>query len=211
MSISSSAGDTYHHGDLRNALIEAGVKMLETDGAQGLSMRKLAKQAGVSHNAPYMHFADKEALLAAIAEEGFHILAAAVSDAIARAGDDWQQQLLAGSWAYVDFALAHPNHLQVMFREYDPEKYPSLYAASIGSLELLRALIEQGQLSELVISGDSQELATFIWSLLHGVSTILAGRKLPPTVMGTRTPEELVRAYVGLLYRGVGTNERVGN
>lgn len=210
MSPQKTKDDTYHHGDLRNALIAAGVQMLESDGAQGLSLRKLAKQAGVSHNAPYMHFADKEALLAAIAEEGFHILTEAVRSAVAAAGgvydagDDWHQQLSAGCWAYVHFALEHPSHLQVMFIGYEPQKYPSLYATSTGALAVLSDLIQRGQAQGKVAAGDSHYLATFVWSLLHGVATILAGRKMPPTVMGRVTPEDLVRGYVAQLIRGLG-------
>lgn len=204
MSPTKPKDDTYHHGDLRNALIAAGVQMLETEGAQGLSLRKLAKQAGVSHNAPYMHFADKEALLAAIAEEGFHILTNAVRSAVDSADDDWRQQLSAGCWAYVRFALEHPSHLQVMFIGYEPQKYPSLYATSTGALAVLSDLIRRGQAQGKVVDGDSHYLATFVWSLLHGVATILAGRKMPPTVMGRVTPEELVRSYVAQLIRGLG-------
>lgn len=204
MSPTKPKDDTYHHGDLRNALIAAGVQMLESEGAQGLSLRKLAKQAGVSHNAPYMHFADKEALLAAIAEEGFHILTDAVRSAVDTAGDDWRQQLSAGSWAYVRFALDHPSHLQVMFLAYEPQQYPSLYATSTGALAVLSELIQRGQAQGKIVDGDSHYLATFVWSLLHGVATILAGRKMPPTVMGRVTPQELVRGYVAQLIRGLG-------
>ena len=209
MSPQKPKDDTYHHGDLRNALIAAGVQMLESDGAQGLSLRKLAKQAGVSHNAPYMHFADKEALLAAIAEEGFHILTQAVRSAVDTAGsansdDHWREQLSAGSWAYVRFALDHPSHLQVMFLAYEPQQYPSLYTTSTGALAVLSQLIQHGQAQGKIVDGDSHYLATFVWSLLHGVATILAGRKMPPTVMGSVTPEDLVRGYVAQLIRGLG-------
>src|SRR5215467_12607566 len=71
----------YHHGDLRAALIRAGLAILAEEGVQALTLRAAARRAGVSHNAPYRHFADKEALLAAIAEEGFIDLAARVEEA----------------------------------------------------------------------------------------------------------------------------------
>ena len=193
----------YHHGDLRNTLIEAGVKMLSEQGEAAISMRKLAKEAGVSHNAPYMHFADKEALLVAIAEEGFHILTDYVSQAIADDQEDWMARFHAGCWSYVQFALEHPSHLNLMFREYDHVKYPSLNEVSTGSLVLLRELIDAGQLSRFVIEGESKQIATLIWSLLHGVSVILAGRKMPPVVMGEKTPQELVDLFVGMLYTGL--------
>ncbi len=205
----------YHHGDLRNALVAAGVEMVATEGEQGLSMRKLAKRAGVSHNAPYMHFTDKEALLAAIAEEGFHLLTDAVQAAVAAAGNDWYEQLLAGSQAYVHFALDYPSHFRMMFRAYEVESYPALAAASSGALETLRALVEAGQRSQVVINGDSKQLATMTWSLLHGIATILAVQKMPPDVMGERTSSELVRDYLGLLYHGLtsepGAAEKTGD
>ncbi|MEM8862692.1 MAG: TetR/AcrR family transcriptional regulator [Chloroflexota bacterium] len=204
MSTSKQKNTPYHHGDLRNTLIAAGVKMISEQGEAAISMRKLAKEAGVSHNAPYMHFADKEALLAAIAEEGFHILTNYISQAIAEDQGDWMERLLAGCWAYVRFALEHPSHLNLMFRDYDPEKYPSLYEVSTGSLELLQKLIDAGQKLKLVIQGDSKQIATLIWSLLHGISVILAGRRMPPTVMGDNTPQELVDMFVSMMHKGLG-------
>ncbi len=203
MSISNSPKDSYHHGDLRNALVQAGVELLAQEGVQALSLRKLARQAGVSHNAPYMHFSDKEALLAAIAEEGFHILTAVVETAVSQAEGEWQQQLRAGSWAYVQFALEHPSHLQVMFRSFEHAQYPSLLQAGTGALAQLQTLIEEGQQVGLVRAGDSGELATCVWSLLHGLATILTGRKVPPAVMGEAAPEELTRQFVDLLYGGL--------
>lgn len=204
MSRSRSKSGAYHHGDLRNTLIDVGTKMLAEVGEQALSMRKLAKEAGVSHNAPYMHFADKEALLAAIAEEGFAILGTAVSDAVPQ-HDDWHEKLHRGCWAYVEFALAHPSHMQVMFRAYDPEKYPSLSQTSLSALGILGQLIENGQDKQLVQQKESQLVATFVWSLLHGIATILANGKMPQAVIGNTTPEKLVEQYVTMLYEGLST------
>lgn len=203
MSRSKSKDNTYHHGDLRNTLIKTGVMMLEQEGEQALSLRKLAKQTGVSHNAPYMHFADKEALLAAIAEEGFHILTNAVDTAVTQSEGNWPQQFQNGCWAYVNFALHHPSHLQVMFRYFEPAKYPSLFQASTGALERLKVVIEAGQHQGLLINGDSKQLATFVWSLLHGVSMILAGRKMPPVVMGNKSPQELTVNFLELVCSGI--------
>ena len=203
MSRSNVKNTPYHHGDLRNTLIKTGVKMLGEQGEQGISMRKLAKEAGVSHNAPYMHFADKEALLVAIAEEGFAILSQRVSEAIAAPGNSWHERLHDGCWAYVQFALEHPSHLNVMFRPYDLEKYPSYYEVSSRALEILQDMVNAGQHSENVIRGDSKEIATMLWSLLHGVSTIMTGRKMPPKVMGDLKPEELVHRFVELVYSGL--------
>ena len=86
----------YHHGNLRNALLAIATELLVEDGIQALSLRKMAQRAGVSHNAPYMHFADKEAVLAAIAEEGFRRLAIEVEAAISQAGQSSRQQINCG-------------------------------------------------------------------------------------------------------------------
>jgi AcrR family transcriptional regulator len=193
----------YHHGDLRNALIAAGVRMLATGGEQTLSLRQLAREAGVSHNAPYMHFADKEALLAAVAEEGFGLLAEQLNAALTAAGSDWPLRLQAGSWAYVQFALDHPAHFNVMFRDYELDQYPSYFKASLEALAILEALVVAGQAEGLVRAGDSRQLATLVWSLLHGLATILAGRKMPPVVMGDITPQALVAQQVQQLYAGL--------
>ena len=90
-----------------------------------------------------------------------------------------------------------------MFRYYEPAKYPSLYDASTQSLQLLSGLVAKGQNSKHVVEGDSKQIATLVWSLLHGVATILSGRKMPQAVMGDNTPEELVTMFVDMLYTGL--------
>lgn len=198
-----NARKRYHHGDLRNTLIEMATEMLVTDGVAALSLRKVAKRAGVSHNAPYMHFADKEGLLAAIAEEGFRRLTAAVDQAVAEAGDGWYARFQAGCCAYVQFALEHAEHLQVMIGSFAPAKYPSLATASWEALERLKLLIEAGQAAGQLRAGDSREMATVAWSLVHGIATIWAGGKMPAVVIGEREAPALTADFVGMLYGGL--------
>ena len=103
---------TYHHGELRPALLGAAAKILEKKGRDAISLRDLARRAGVSHNAPYRHFADRQALLVALAEEGFALLAAELRD------KPWREQAV----AYVRFALANPERFSLMFtRAVPPE------------------------------------------------------------------------------------------
>ncbi|MEM7798220.1 MAG: TetR/AcrR family transcriptional regulator [Chloroflexota bacterium] len=206
MSRSNSAESPYHHGDLRNTLIKAGVQMLADVGEGGMSMRKLAKTAGVSHNAPYMHFADKEALLAAIAEEGFLIMGRQIEEAINGAGQEWQAQLHGGCNAYVRFALDYPNHFNVMFRGYPHEKYAALHQISMGSLAVLGRVVAQGQASGHLIQRDIREMATQIWFMLHGISTILVGHTIPLTIVGDRTTEEVVSGSIQALLDGLANN-----
>ena len=96
---------TYHHGELRPALLRAAAKILEKDGREAISLRDLARRAGVSHAAPYRHFADRQALLAALAEDGFALLAADLQ------GKAWREQAV----TYVRFAVANPERFRLMF------------------------------------------------------------------------------------------------
>src|SRR5713101_5210209 len=93
----------YHHGDLRYALIQAGLELLSEGGAAALELRKVARRAGVSHAAPYRHFADKQTLVAAINEEGFRRLAERIRSTLREAPDDPFEQLQAIARAYVQF------------------------------------------------------------------------------------------------------------
>lgn len=203
MSIYEQKSEPYHHGDLRNTLITAAVKMLKEEGMESLSLRKLARKIGVSHNAPYMHFADKEALLAGITTEGFKLLKAQITAASAAAGDDWLARFHDGCLAYVQFVLASTGHTQVMFRYYDPEKYPDTMQAATETLDLLNELIREGQQLGYVTAGDYRELATLTWSFMHGLAIIQASQKMPPGVPGGRTPEELTRHFLDLHYAGL--------
>jgi len=101
----STSHPSYHHGELRPALLRAAARILEKEGRDAISLRDLARRAGVSHSAPYRHFADRQALLAALAEEGFALLAAALQ------GKPWREQAM----AYLRFALANPERFRLMF------------------------------------------------------------------------------------------------
>src|SRR5579859_4246626 len=118
MSTSTHAGRParpYHYGNLRSALLAEALRALAEGGPASLSLRELARRLGVSHAAPYRHFADKDVLLAAIAQQGFELLAAEVEAAAAQHPDESLFQLADMGWAYVRFALRQPQHFQVMF------------------------------------------------------------------------------------------------
>ncbi|MCA9974251.1 MAG: TetR/AcrR family transcriptional regulator, partial [Anaerolineales bacterium] len=107
--------NSYHHGDLKNALIKAGIEILAKDGVGGLSLRKVAQRAGVSHAAPYAHFADKQALIAAISTEGFRQLYEQVLTVADAHAANPAQQLLEAAWTYVQFATHDPDQFKIMF------------------------------------------------------------------------------------------------
>ncbi|MEO1620683.1 MAG: TetR/AcrR family transcriptional regulator [Cyanobacteria bacterium J06632_3] len=169
-----SAKNTYHHGDLHRALIEAALSLMTEKSAVSLSLREVARRAGVSHAAPYRHFADKEALLAAVAEEGFRVFGQCLAKASASV-DDPLARLEAIGVAYVRYALAHPVHYRVMFGSYDvaASGEPALVEASQRSYQVLLDAIESAQAEAVVRSGDPRLLAMAAWSLTHGLAMLL--------------------------------------
>lgn len=174
--------DTYHHGDLRQALLEAALVLLQTKDIERLSLREVARQAGVSHTAPYRHFTDKADLLSAVAEEGFVVFGRYLSDAIAQSNNDPVKGLLATGEAYVRYALEHPTHFRVMFRcspsGYDADS--SLEITARGTFQILVEAIASGQAAGVFIAGNPEAIATGRWALAHGLSMLLLEGMLPP-------------------------------
>lgn len=195
----------YHHGNLRNALILIATELLAEDGLHALSLRKMAQKAGVSHNAPYMHFADKEAVLVAIAEEGFRLLAVDVESAISQAGCSTREQLIVASQAYVRFALGHPDHVQVMFRPVDEAKYPSLVETSQASLNRLFELVKSGQERGELNSGDTQAMTKAIWAMVHGISAISIAYQTSIMSSTKSSSEDITSMFVSYLLDGLAS------
>lgn len=106
----------YHHGDLRNALLEAADALLEEKGLGGLTLRACARAAGVSHAAPAHHFGDIKGLLSALAERGYKRLTSMLNEALAAVAGDLHEEMLATAQAYVEFAERYPEHFRIMFR-----------------------------------------------------------------------------------------------
>ncbi|WP_373541084.1 TetR/AcrR family transcriptional regulator [Chamaesiphon sp.] len=192
----------YHHGNLRNALLSIAAELLAEDGLHALSLRKMAQRAGVSHNAPYMHFADKEAVLVAIAEEGFRLLSVEVESAISQSSTT-RLQLISASNAYVNFALNYPNHVQLMFCAYDEEKYPSLLESSQASLHRLFELVKTGQEKRELISGNTQEMTKAIWAMVHGVATLSIAYKTNSLLPGKISTAETISVFIDCLLDGL--------
>jgi AcrR family transcriptional regulator len=190
----------YHHGNLRPALIAEALRVLAEGNSAALSLRELARRLGVSHAAPYRHFGDKDALLAAIAEEGFQLLADALDQAATLEPDDPLGQLTATGLAYVRFALDHPHHFGVMFSSL-PSTSPSLLSAGRRAFEVLVRTIQTGQQAGLVAMRDPRELATVAWAEVHGLVTLLLNRQL--SVATDAAVEVLVRRCCGMLIDGL--------
>lgn len=205
----SNKTKAYHHGDLRDTLIDIGVEVLAEDGMQALSLRKVARRAGVSHNAPYMHFADKEALLAAIAEAGFKTLGQEMKRAVGATSEGSVEQLSEVSRVYVTFALEHPQHFQVMFAKFaDLEgAHPGLNEISLETFTLLSTTLAACQTTGVVRSGDPHMLAAGVWAMMHGLATLLIADRLSPLVVGGHARQDLPQLLFDLLHRGLRTHE----
>jgi AcrR family transcriptional regulator len=176
----AAAKDTYHHGDLRQSLIDAAIALINQEGVQDLSLRQVARQVGVSHNAPYRHFDDKDALLAAVAEQGFQSLQQAMETASQAVPPGSSQRLEAIGIAYVNFAIAHPAYYRLMFGEYycNFTKYSALADAAQQSFMVLLNAIKEGQLAGIFRVANPSDMARVAWSLVHGQSMLALDHKL---------------------------------
>ncbi len=193
-------GDGYHHGDLRRALLGAARKRLERDGVAELSLRAVAAEAGVSHAAPYHHFPDREALLAALAAEGFAGLATALSAAESQPRRTARARLVEQGVAYVAFARENPALFRVMFGPVLGRKaeYPELLAAAGAALGVLQRAVTR-------VVGERKAAAGTLasWSLIHGLATLLVDGALAGLPLPARDDAELARLLGELLAGGL--------
>jgi len=170
--MSKSPKTSYHHGDLRQALIDAGLKVLAGEGLEALSLRRVAREAAVSASAPYRHFKDKQALLAAISENGFRQLQAMLAESNEKTPGD----LDASGRAYISFAIENPQSYRLMFTNRvlcDENAEESLKEAGqeafLALVETIEAGIKAGGISET----ESHQLGLAAWSLVHGVAMLV--------------------------------------
>ena len=195
---------SYHHGNLRRALIDAGLGLIEQEGAAALSLREAARRAGVSTAAPYRHFPSRKALLAAIAEEGFRLLGEEIRRAIAAHGDDPARRLGEAGIAYVLFAAAHPCHYNVMFGPElaDRAAHPSLQAAADDASRVLLGAILDYQAAGWMSSRDPTELVLGAWSSVHGLASLITSGHVRVAGSDPARIEEIARTVVRSLVPG---------
>lgn len=192
----------YHHGDLRRTLLEAAAASLETDGVDELSLRRLARDADVSHAAPSRHFRDKQALLDALAEDGFRRLSASLeratkAEATSSAGAREQVDALAR--AYVGFALAQPTLLSLMFGlKHAPDAREELLAAGHASMEIVVRVVTAGQEIRAITGGDPHHIALVAFATFHGIAALASGGLLDGV-----PADDLVTSAVDLFWRGL--------
>nr|WP_184800501.1 TetR/AcrR family transcriptional regulator [Nitrospirillum iridis] len=186
----------YHHGNLREALVRTALALLEDGGVEALTLRAAARGAGVSAMAPYRHFADKAALLTAVAAQGY----ADLRDRLAHADGqtDARQALVEQGVAYVLFAYERPALFRLMFGA--PLAAPKVAPASADTAYGILA----ARVAGLVPEAERETATMAAWSLVHGLACLTVDGRLPPPAQGNApTTEALARRVTGLFAAGL--------
>lgn len=182
--------ETYHHGDLSNALVAAALEVIARD--EELTLREVSRRVGVNHRAVYRHFADLAALLAAVAEQGYRQLFAALEaalDTVKRAPAEKRMEALA--IAYVAFAIDHPAHYRIMFgrRLNEDGRFPVLEELALKAFDLIDTEVASGIESGKFVARPRRELVFAFWSLAHGFASLTLVRRI-------KVKRTLVEPYV---------------
>ena len=187
------AKKTYHHRDLRAALVNAAETLVDAAGPAALSLREAARRAGVSHSAPYRHFPHREGLLAAVAAEGFAMLGKALEQAAKRGGREMGE-------AYVRFALEHPHRFRLMFGGgISIAAYPELRASATRAYDALAR-----SFAGLGGERETRNAAAAAWSLVHGLANLLLEDQFPQATRDARDTGAFVREVIASIRFAVG-------
>lgn len=194
---------SYHHGDLRRAVLDRAVQVIETEGPEQLSLRSLAADLGVSHTAPRHHFGSREGVLNAVAAEGFGLLA----DELRTVRESGGTFLDVGV-AYVAFAIAHPAHFEVMFSpKLLDQSDPALEAAREVTFAELRVGVQGLEAAGQVDDAPAAVLAA--WSVVHGIATLALTGNLDASDLRSHVAEgdllAITRRSAAMLFPGPGS------
>jgi AcrR family transcriptional regulator len=188
----------YHHGDLKRALLETAEQMLQEDRHWQFTLREVARRAGVSHMAPYNHFADKNALMAELAMVGFDRLRDSLAAARPRKPRALRQDFFDLGRAYVRFGEAHPNLYRLMFSQ-DVRRDTHLNARALGAFGVLLELLERGQEEGVLRRRRLQSQAAACWAEVHGITMlVIDGLFVPEKVGQNAIDEALTTLFEGL-------------
>ncbi len=187
----------YHHGDLRAACVRAAMELLEEHGGPtGLSIRAVARRAGVSPGAPYRHYADRDALVSAVAAVGYRELAAWMADS--EPSPSTPEHLAEVGVAYVEFAMRRPALFQMMFGAPCDRESRERVAAANAILDFVRAAVQRS-----FPDADAEAMTTAVWALVHGLAFLHLDGKLDmsaPVSVSDRV-RDAVRAVLGVVPR----------
>jgi AcrR family transcriptional regulator len=190
----------FHHGNLRAVLLDRAQVVLRERSLDALSLRELAREAGVSHAAPRKHFADRDALLDALAERGFAQLAELLRDAAEREPDDFRRALHATASAYIEFAVAQPALLDLMFAAKVDSPSNAVRSAVTHQLETLLSIGARGVRAGAYAEADVERLILVLSASVQGISALVTSRRI--TVPQS---EALIDDAIALFLAGVST------
>lgn len=171
--MSTTAKRPYHHGNLRAALLAQAERTLRDSGVDQLSLRELARQVGVSHGAPRRHFSDRQALLDALAQDGFERLGTVLRAALDGAGDDFASRLRATAAAYVHFAVRESALLDLMFAGKHRDPGGALGAAAERTFSIMFELIDQGQRTGDLPAGEPERVGLVLFATIQGIAALV--------------------------------------
>ncbi len=201
--VEKTAG-SYRHGNLREAILIASLEAIEKNGVDSLSIREVAKTAGVTHQAPYRHFKDKEALLAALAQDGFEKLyqkmLAGVKDIAVPI-----EKITALGISYLTWAAEHPAHFRLMFSQHIPEfeTYENLQLAANAILNLVLHVTKENQDEKVIRNDETRSLARQFWATVHGVTLLFIDRQFKPFKGDLKSGQKLVQEMILNLINGL--------
>jgi len=192
---------TYHHGDLRRALMDETTRTIRKEGVEAVTLRAIGRRLGVSRTALYRHFSDKSALLAAVAREGFQRFTRDLLTAWTAAGGGASGFQAMGA-AYVRFAIANPSHYRVMFGGFKElgGQDPELETEATASFNVLLDAIVALQRDRVLASDEPLVLAHYIWATVHGIAMLAIDGQLGPDPGAAETlvPYALSRLATGI-------------
>jgi AcrR family transcriptional regulator len=189
----------YHHGNLRESLLAVAEKALETTGAKSISLRELSRELNVSHTSPRRHFADKQALLDALAQRGFERLDATLSRASKNQGQNFKSRVTKLNRAYVSFALKHSALLALMFEAKHRTDAPrELLEAADKAFSHARIVFAEGQAAGEVVAGDPWRLSLIIFASMQGLIALSTNGKFKGISLDTLVAEVIERVILGL-------------
>jgi AcrR family transcriptional regulator len=191
---------SYHHGNLRAVLIEAGLEIVAEKGVRALTLREIGARVGVSRTAAYRHFAEKTKLLAAIREAGFEKFAAALEKGRDAAKPEFAARLNAMGVAYVRFAREHPAYFEVMFSAAPLTEPVEASEAEERAFHILQQAIVEAQAKRIVRAGDPRLMACAAWSLVHGIGALKLDRMASEEALAQ---DEFVTACSTFLLEGM--------
>ena len=210
MKISDQKGSekkrSYHHGDLRTALIGSALDIIEELGPRKLTVREVAHRAGVSHAAPYRHFKDKNELINAVVERGFELLQETMARELNTAGDDALAAFAASGRAYLAFGLKYPGYYGVMFSGdlLDPDGSQTLQHTSHAAFEQMKTTLVDCQKLGILPKADPSLQAVWIVSTVHGYVSLVNENRLNALVGDNHSMSEVQNYIVSAIFQGLG-------